>query len=74
LPPRTVTKLYKTFLATYPPTGGEIRIVCLKRPRDEVVAGFCRLLDQSPYPINVRRNPKTPFPQNLGSREMPLVG
>jgi len=30
----------------------EIRIVCLKRPRDEIVAGFCRFLDQSPYPIN----------------------
>ncbi len=30
----------------------EIRIVCLKRPREEVLAGFCRHLDQSPYPIN----------------------
>jgi hypothetical protein len=31
----------------------EIRIVCLKRPRDEVVAGFCRHLDRSsPYSLN----------------------
>jgi len=25
----------------------EIRIVCLERPREEVVAGFCRLLDET---------------------------
>ena len=30
-----------------------IRIICLKRPRDEVVRGFCRFLDQSsPFKIN----------------------
>ena len=30
-----------------------IRIVCLKRPRDEVVRGFCRFLDQSsPFKVN----------------------
>lgn len=30
----------------------DIRIVCLKRPREEVVAGFCRFLDKAPYSIN----------------------
>jgi hypothetical protein len=30
----------------------EIRLVCLKRPRGEIVAGFCRTLDKSPYPVN----------------------
>ena len=30
-----------------------IRIICLKRPREEVVAGFCRFLDRSSrFPIN----------------------
>jgi predicted O-methyltransferase YrrM len=30
-----------------------IRIVCLQRPRDEVVAAFCRFLDErAPFPIN----------------------
>ena len=30
-----------------------IRIICLKRPEHEIVAGFCRYLDQSsPFPIN----------------------
>ncbi|NUQ65215.1 MAG: class I SAM-dependent methyltransferase, partial [Pirellulales bacterium] len=30
-----------------------IRIVCLKRPREEVVEGFCRFLDQAtPFPVN----------------------
>jgi len=31
----------------------DVRIVCLKRPREEVVAGFCQWLDQStPLPMN----------------------
>lgn len=30
----------------------EIRIICLKRPCEEVVAGFCRFLDQLPFPTN----------------------
>jgi hypothetical protein len=30
-----------------------IRLVCLKRPREEIVAGFCRFLDQhAPFPTN----------------------
>ncbi len=37
-----------------------IRIVCLKRPREEVVAAFCRTLDEaSPFPTNHRaREPR----------------
>ena len=31
----------------------QVRIVCLRRPRDEVVASFCTFLDQAaPFPIN----------------------
>ena len=30
----------------------EIRIICLKRPAEEIIAGFCRLLDQGPFAIN----------------------
>jgi hypothetical protein len=31
---KTVVKLYKTFLATYPPTGGVIRVVIVEEDRD----------------------------------------
>jgi hypothetical protein len=30
----------------------EIHIICLKRPRDEIVARFCRLLDKRRRPVN----------------------
>lgn len=30
-----------------------IRLICLKRPREEVVEGFCRMLDEMfPFPVN----------------------
>ncbi len=43
---RTVTKTFKTFLATYPPVGGLIRVVLVKE-EDSWVAFFCTDADAS---------------------------
>jgi len=41
----------------------QIRILCLKRPRQEVVEGFCRYLDEAfPFPVNHwTREPDPPW-------------
>ena len=48
-----VTKTYKTFLATYKPAGGLIRVVLLKET-DGWVAYFCTKADANqdlPFPV-----------------------
>ncbi len=42
----TVTKTYKTFLATYPPVGGVVRVVLVKE-KDGWIAWFCSDADAS---------------------------
>jgi hypothetical protein len=51
-----------------------IRIVCLRRPRDEVVASFCRVLDQSArFPINHWAEQPAPgwYHDPIGTRVFP---
>ncbi len=48
-----VASFYLPYVAEAIASRAEVRIICLKRPRDEVVDRFCRFLDQtSPLKIN----------------------
>lgn len=55
----------------------EIRIICLKRPREEIVEGFCRFLDQAaPFPTNhwAQEPPPGVYHDPLWTRIFPQYG